>query len=188
MQRLRFQQHGRRSPCLSFDRPTSMRRARVSSRPVERIQRIHSQRAIGVIFAQRSRVCWSALIAACQSFGTSGSGQSLVGSISRVTVSPAAMPAVLLRLSSTRNQWLQLPSGSSGVRNSCPFTVPCTITCPRDGSFALASFGSRRIVHEPMVNSLVLKRILDIPIFYRTGHLCSQHHSVQLPLVCVKYN
>lgn len=46
---LLLKQHGRRSPALSFERATSIRRCRVSDRLVARIQRIHSQRAAGVI-------------------------------------------------------------------------------------------------------------------------------------------
>src|SRR5216684_334645 len=50
---LRLKQHGLRSPALSFEHVTSIRRLRVSDCLVERIQRIQSQRAIGVISIQR---------------------------------------------------------------------------------------------------------------------------------------
>src|SRR5487761_211335 len=40
--------------------------------------------------------------------------------------------------------------------------VPSTIVMPRDGSFALALFGSLRRVHEPILNSLASKRIVDL--------------------------
>src|SRR2546425_1667364 len=40
--------------------------------------------------------------------------------------------------------------------------APSTIVWPRDGSLALALSGSLRMVHEPIVNSLVSKRIVDI--------------------------
>ena len=40
--------------------------------------------------------------------------------------------------------------------------VPSTIVMPRDGSFALALLGSLRRVHEPILNSVASKRIVDI--------------------------
>lgn len=113
--RLRFQQHGLRSPLLSFEHATSIRRLRVSCRLVARIQRIHSQRAIGVTFFHRACASGTAARALIKSAGTSGSGHSFIGSISSDTSSPALAPAPLSRRSSTLNQWLHLPSGSSGV-------------------------------------------------------------------------
>lgn len=159
VQRLRFQQQGLRSPFFNFERPTSMRRWRVSCLPVARIQRIHSQRAIGVTLDHKSCAFLSAVSAACQSAGTSGSGQSLTGRSSTVTVSPAAARAAFSRLSSGLNQWLKFPSGSSGVWKRTPLTVPSTMVCPLEGNLALASAGSLRMTHELMVYSVVLKRI-----------------------------
>ena len=89
-QRLRLKQHGLRSPALSFEHATSIRRRRVSGCLVERIQRIQSQRAIGVIFIQRVCTGGEAIRAVCKSSGTVGSGHSFVGSIASATVSPAA--------------------------------------------------------------------------------------------------
>ena len=43
------QQHGRRSPCKSFERPTCIRRSLVSTSFPSVIQQIHSLRASGVI-------------------------------------------------------------------------------------------------------------------------------------------
>jgi len=40
--------------------------------------------------------------------------------------------------------------------------VPLMKASPRDGSFALASLGNLRRVHEPILNSLVSKRIVGI--------------------------
>jgi len=40
--------------------------------------------------------------------------------------------------------------------------VPFTIAMPLDGSFALASPGSLRMVQEPILNSLASKQIVDI--------------------------
>jgi hypothetical protein len=37
--------------------------------------------------------------------------------------------------------------------------VPCTATCPRDGSFALAFSGKRKIVDVSIVYSVASKRI-----------------------------
>src|SRR5947209_19123686 len=52
----RLKQQGRRFPPAIFDILTSTRRVRVSGFLVALIQRIHSQRAIGVMSRQRSRI------------------------------------------------------------------------------------------------------------------------------------
>jgi len=39
--------------------------------------------------------------------------------------------------------------------------VPLTIVIPRDGSFLLSLPGNKRMVHEPILNSLALK-IIDV--------------------------
>src|SRR5512139_1739791 len=91
--RLRLKQHGLRSPALSFDNATLMRRLRVSWLLVARIQRSQSQRAIGVIFTQRAFACGSDARALFKSSGTSGSGHSLDGSTASVTISPGSILA-----------------------------------------------------------------------------------------------
>jgi hypothetical protein len=164
VQAARLKQQGRRFPLFIFDMLTSTRRLRVSGFLVAFTQRTHSQRAIGVMSFHRSWIfCGAATRAVSKSCGTFGSGQSLVDSISSVAVSPAAMAAVCCRSSSTRIQWPMRPSGSSTVWNSWPLIVPCTATCPRDGSFSLALSGNRKIVHLPIVCSVALKRIADPP-------------------------
>src|SRR5204863_5041623 len=50
--------------------------------------------------------------------------------------------AQLLRF--TLSQWLLWPSGSSVARKGKPLMVPSTVVMPREGSFALASFGRVR--------------------------------------------
>src|ERR1700730_11077767 len=106
---LRLKQHGLRSPALSFEHVTSIRRLRVSDCLVERIQRIQSQRAIGVISIQRVYACGVAARAVFKSSGTLGSGHSLTGSIASVTVSPVSAPEASRMVLSTLNQWLPLP-------------------------------------------------------------------------------
>jgi hypothetical protein len=113
--RERLKQHGLRCPALSFEHATSIRRLRVSGCLVEPIQRIQSQRAIGVISIHRVRACGSAARAFFKSAGSLGSGQSLVGSIASITVSPAFAPAASRMVLSILNQWLPLPSGSSAA-------------------------------------------------------------------------
>jgi hypothetical protein len=160
----RLKQHGRRFPLPSFEMLTLIRRLRVSEFPVALTQRTHSHRAIGVMSSHRSRIsAGAAASAAPRSFGTLGSGQSLRGSILSVAESPTLMWAVRRSFSSTLIQCPELPSGSSTVWNSWPLIVPCTATCPRDGSFSLAFCGSRRIVRLRMVTDIASKRIADTP-------------------------
>jgi len=47
-----------------------------------------------------------------------------------------------------------------------PFIVPSTIVIPRDGSFALALFGSLMTVHELIVDEIAVQRIIDILILH----------------------
>src|SRR5208337_40485 len=124
--RLRFQQHGLRSPASSFEQATSIRFLRVSELFVDRIQRTHSQRAIGVIRCQRLHACGADARALLRSAGTSGSIHSLTGLMDRGNVSPAAALMALSMVLSTLNQWLPIPSGSSGVRKLKLLTVPST--------------------------------------------------------------
>src|SRR5512132_305529 len=115
VQRLRLKQHGLRSPALSFDNATSMRRLRVSWLLVARIQRSQSQRAIGVIFTHRAFACESDTSALFKSAGTLGSGHSLDGSTAIVTAPPTSIPVASRRAELILNQWLPLPSGSSTI-------------------------------------------------------------------------
>lgn len=64
------QQQGRRIPARSFDRPTSIRRCRVSGFLASRIQQIHSLRASGVISSQRACALGVSINALRQSAGT----------------------------------------------------------------------------------------------------------------------
>jgi hypothetical protein len=164
--RLRLKQHGLRSPALSFDNATSMRRLRVSWLLVERIQRSQSQRAIGVIFVYRAFACGSAARALFKSAGASGSGHSFDGSNAIVTALPASPPTASHRSESTLNQWLPLPSGSSTILERKPLIVPSTKVIPRDGSFALALFGSLRIIQSPILSGVVSNRIVDISLLF----------------------
>jgi hypothetical protein len=63
------------------------------------------------------------------------------------------------------SQWLLWPSGSSVARKGQPLMVPATVVMPREGSFALASFGRIRKVQEPVVaagrKSFARKRTLE---------------------------
>src|SRR5947209_6617544 len=77
VQAARLKQHGRRCLPFSFEIVFSIRTARVSMLRVSLIQRIHSQRAIGVMSAHLSLTFWGAPVKAwATSSGTSGSGQS----------------------------------------------------------------------------------------------------------------
>src|SRR3989344_2096143 len=105
-----LKQHGFFSPFLSFEHATSIRFLRVSGCLVDLIQRIQSQRAIGVILFHKVRACGEEVRAFFKSAGTFGSDHSLTGSISSITVSA---PAALCMVLSILNQWLPLPSGSS---------------------------------------------------------------------------
>src|SRR4051812_31429173 len=87
---LRLKQHGLRSPAVSLENAVSIRRLRVSNLLVEPIQRIHSQRAIGVISIHRFCTLGLPLRAPLRSAGTAGSGHSLVDSTASFTASPTA--------------------------------------------------------------------------------------------------
>src|SRR5579872_520898 len=89
LQRLRLKQHGLLMPLLSFDRATSICFWRVSRVLTARIQRIQSQRALGVISFHKASAFGEVTKAFLKSSGTSGSIHSLVGSIETRTVSPA---------------------------------------------------------------------------------------------------
>src|SRR5262245_55566209 len=100
-----------------------------------------------------------------RSAGTVGSSAS--GAISSATTSPASAPAASRIFRFTLSQWLFWPSGSSVARKGKPLKVPSTVVMPREGSFALASFGKVRKVQEPPFAvvagrmSFALKRILE---------------------------
>src|SRR3989344_3975194 len=98
---LLLKQHGLRFPALSFEHAVSIRRLRVSGCLVERIHRIHSQRAIGVISIHILFACGEATRAFFKSAGILGSGHSFAGSIASVAVSPASTRAALRMFSST---------------------------------------------------------------------------------------
>src|SRR5438477_5784021 len=117
----------------------------------------HTARAFG----------WAAARALRRSAGTLGSGSSATGAISSETTLPASAPAASRNFRSTLSQWPPWPSGSSVARKAKPLKVPSTDVMPREGSFALASFGRVRKVHETAFavafgrKSVALKRILD---------------------------
>jgi len=161
----RLKQQGRRFPLSIFEILTSTRRLRVSGFWVALIQRTHSQRAIGVISLHRLWIfCGAAARAVSRSCGTFGSGQSLSDSISSVAVLPALRAAVCCSFPSILIQWPKQPSGSNTVWNPWPLIVPCTATCPRDGSFRLALSGKRKIVHLSIVYSVPSKRMVGTPV------------------------
>ena len=162
----RSKQQGRRLPLFIFEMLTSTRRLRVSGFLVALIQRIHSQRAIGVISIHMSRIfCGAVARADSKSCGTFGSGQSVVGSISSVAVLPTLIAATRCSFPPTLIQWPREPSGSSTAWNSWPLIVPFTATCPREGSFALAFSGNRTIVHLPILSGVASKRIAGAAVF-----------------------
>src|SRR5262249_54443330 len=103
---LRSKQHGLRFPALSLEQILSTRRLRVSNCLAEPIQRIQSQRAIGVIAIHIACASGSLVRTSSKSIGTFGSGHSLVGSIVIATISPAPTPVAASLASLTRNQWL----------------------------------------------------------------------------------
>jgi len=144
-----------------------IRRARVSGCLAEVIQWIQSLRAMGVISDHNARAFGAAARAVRRSAGTLGSGSVSDGAISSVTTSPASAPAASRSFRFTLSQWLFWPSGSSVARKGKPLMVPSTVVMPREGSFALASFGRVRKVQEPTFavaagrKSFALKRILE---------------------------
>ena len=175
----RLKQQGRLFPLCIFEMLTSTRRLRVSGFFVASTQRTHSQRAIGVISFHRFWIfCGAATRAVARSWGTLGSGQSLVTSMSRVAASPALMPAACRSVSSTLIQWPVFPSGSSTVWNSTPLIVPWTATCPREGSPLLAASGNRNTVDLPIADSVASKRtaapsvrsVTTVSHLLRSGH------------------
>src|SRR5205814_9548145 len=136
-------------------------------RLAEAIQWIQSLRAMGVRSDHDARAFGAAARAFRRSVGTVGSGFAPAGAISRVTTSPASAPAASRIFRFTLSQWLLWPSGSSVARKGEPLMVPSTVVMPREGSFALASFGRVRKVQEPTFavavgrKSFALKRILE---------------------------
>src|SRR6478672_10744488 len=123
---------------------------------------------MGVISAHTARAFRAATARAFRrSEGTSGSGSSAAGDISSVTTSPVFAPALSRSFRSTLNQWLFWPSGSATAWKREPLTVPSIAVIPREGSFALASFGRMRNVQESAFGpsagckSFALKRILE---------------------------
>src|SRR5262245_9405616 len=156
----RSKQQGRLFPLFIFEMLTSTRRLRVSGFLVALTQRTHSQRAIGLISFHRFWIfCGAATRAVARSWGTLGSGQSLVISMSSVAVSPALMPAACCSVSSTLIQWPEFPSGSSTVWNSTPLIVPWTATCPREDRCLLAVSGNRNTADVSIVDSVASKRM-----------------------------
>ena len=142
MHAARLKQHGRRCLPFSFEMVFSIRITRVSVFAVEFTQRIHSQRAIGVMaFHFSFTLSGASARATLMSCGTTGSGQSFVGVISILI-----LPAVADFFWSESSNFMkcpQYPSGSKTVRNSWPLIVPTTATCPRDGIALLAVSGRR---------------------------------------------
>src|SRR5262249_32099588 len=144
------------------------RRVRVSSCFAEVIQWIQSLRALGVMSDHTARVFAAAAPRAFfRSAGIAGSSSLAAGAISSVTTSPASAPAASRIFRFTLSQWLFWPSGSSVARKGKPLMVPSTVVIPREGRFALASFGRVRKIQEPTFpdaagrKSFALKRILE---------------------------
>src|SRR5213080_3437905 len=161
-------QHTRRFPAASIEQAFLIRRARVSGCLAEMIQWIQARRALGVMSDHNVRAFGAAAARAFfRSGGTSGSVSFPAGAISSVTMSPASAPADLLSFRSTLSQWLFWPSGSSAAWKGKPLMVPSIVVMPREGSLALAFFGTMRKVQEPSFSlsagrrSFALKRILE---------------------------
>jgi len=110
-----LKQQAARFPDLSFESVFSNRIARVSRFLVEPIQRIQSQRARGVMSNHILRACGSDASALANPSGTFGSGHSAIGSSATDTESPTCALAALSNVLLTLNQWLPIPSGSSGA-------------------------------------------------------------------------
>jgi hypothetical protein len=110
-----LKQQAARFPDLSFESVFSIRIARVSRFLVEPIQRIQSQRATGVMSNHILRAGGSDASACAKSAGTLGSGHSVSGSSATDTESPTSALAALSMVLLTLNQWLPIPSGSSGA-------------------------------------------------------------------------
>src|SRR5262245_37033033 len=155
-----------------IEQALATRRARVSGCLAEVTQWIQSVRALIVMSAHNARAFGAAAASAFRrSGGTLGSSAS--GASSSVTMSPATAPAASRNFRFTLSQWLFWPSGSSVARKGTPLMAPSTVVMPREGSFALASFGRVRKVQEPTFavaagrKSFALKRILeaDLVIF-----------------------
>src|SRR5262249_2947650 len=133
---------------------------------------------MGVMSDHNARALGAAARAFRRSAGTLGSGSARDGVISSVMRSPGSAPAASRSFRFTLSQWLFWPSGSSVVRKGAPLIVPSTIVIPREGSFALASFGRLRNVQEPAFavaagrKSLALNRILEavLVIFVTRRH------------------
>ncbi len=102
-------------PDLSFESVFSIRIVRVSRFLVEPIQRIQSQRATGVMSIHSLRIFGSEANASAKSAGTLGSGHRAIGSTATDTESPTSALAALSTVLLTLNQWLPIPSGSSGA-------------------------------------------------------------------------
>ncbi|HJZ76895.1 MAG TPA: hypothetical protein VKE51_34415 [Vicinamibacterales bacterium] len=111
----RSKQQAARFPDPSFESVFSIRIVRVAGFLVDRIQRIQSQRAKGVLSVHVRRACGSDASAFLKSAGTSGSGHTAIGAITMDTRSPTAAVAALSIVSVILNQWLPFPSGSSGA-------------------------------------------------------------------------
>src|ERR1700687_3118102 len=100
---------------MSFERVFSIRIVRVSGFLVEPIQRIQSQRATGVMSIHNLRACGADASASAKSAGTLGSGHRAIGSSATDTEAPTSALAALSMVLLTLNQWLPMPSGSSGA-------------------------------------------------------------------------
>jgi hypothetical protein len=110
-----LKQQAARLPDLSFESVFSIRIVRVSRFRVEPIQRIQSQRARGVMSNHNLRTCGSDASAFAKSAGTFGSGHNVIGSSATDTEAPTFALAALSMVLLTLNQWLPIPSGSSGA-------------------------------------------------------------------------
>ena len=146
VQAARSKQQGRRFPERSFEMPTSTRRLRVSGFLVVVIQRTHSQRAMGVMSLHSSQTSGASASAAREI----GRNVRLRPLLARLQLdqqrSPAPGVSAARSSPSSLSQCPRRPSGSRTARNGRPSRAPSTATCPRDGSAALASSGSVRMV------------------------------------------
>ncbi len=165
---LRLKQQGLRKPFLSFEADTTIRFARVSAFAVEPIQRSHSQRAIGVTSSQRCFVSGLVTSPVFTSVGIAGSGQSLAASMDSLTVSPTFDFMAFCIVLSTCSQWPPRPSGPRAFKNSKSSIVPLTMTCPREGSLALALCGNLAII-QVLISESVVSKFMDGMYIYDTS-------------------
>ena len=126
-----------------------MRRARVCGCLAETIHWIQSRRAFDVTTSFQNACAFAADESAFRKSAGIAIGSSFSeGSISNRTRSPSFAPAFSRSFRGTLSQCPFCPSGSSTAWNTTSLMVPSIVIMPREGSFAVATFGSSRKLQE----------------------------------------